>query len=130
MKITNTLYKLGDSPADGALLREGISIVLRLLGPIAPHVTHQLWRELGLGKEILDSPWPQADEAALVQEHIQYVVQVNGKVRAKIEVPADADQGTIEQQAVADPNARKFIGDAQIRKIIVVPNKLVNIVAK
>ena len=130
MKIINTLYKLGDSPADGTLLREGISIVLRLLGPIAPHVTHQLWRELGLGKEILDSPWPQADEAALVQEHIQYVVQVNGKVRAKIEVPADAERSTIEQQAVADPNARKFIGDAQIRKIIVVPNKLVNIVAK
>jgi leucyl-tRNA synthetase len=129
MKITNTLYKLGDSPADSALLREGIGIVLRLLGPIAPHVTHHLWRELGFGEELLDSPWPRADEAALVQENIQYVVQVNGKVRAKIEVPADADRGTIEQQALADPNARKFIGDAQIRKVIVVPNKLVNIVA-
>ncbi|WP_260294062.1 leucine--tRNA ligase [Sedimenticola hydrogenitrophicus] len=129
MKITNTLYKLGDSPADSALLREGISIVLRLLGPIAPHVTHHLWRELGFGEEILDSPWPRADEAALVQESIQYVVQVNGKVRAKIEVPTDADRGSIEQQALADPNACKFIGDARIRKVIVVPNKLVNIVA-
>ncbi len=130
MKIINALYKLGDEPADSTLLREGISIVLRLLGPIAPHVTHHLWRELGFGEEILNSPWPQADETALVQESIQYVIQVNGKVRGKIEVPASADESAIEQQALADPNARRFIGDAPIRKIIVVPNKLVNIVAK
>ncbi len=130
MKIVNTLYKLGDEPNDAALLHEGMSIVLRLLGPIAPHMTHELWRTLGLGDEILNSTWPQADESALIQDSIQYVIQVNGKVRAKIEVPADADKAAIEQAAQNDPNAQKFIGDAQIRKIIVVPNKLVNIVAK
>lgn len=130
MKIVNTLYKLGDEPNDAALLREGMSIVLRLLGPIAPHMTHELWRTLGLGAEILNSSWPQADESALVQDSIQYVIQVNGKVRGKIEIPADADKAVIEQAAQNDPNAQKFIGDAPIRKIIVVPNKLVNIVAK
>ncbi|MCW8907682.1 MAG: leucine--tRNA ligase [Sedimenticola sp.] len=130
MKITNTLYKLGQDAADDALLREGMSIVLRLLAPIAPHVTHELWRSLGFGEEILDSTWPVADPSALVQESIHYVVQVNGKVRARIEVPADADRATIEQLAQDDPNAQKFIGDATVRKIIVVPGKLVNIVAK
>ena len=129
MKITNTLYKLDESEAAAGLLREGVSIVLRLLGPIAPHFTHVLWRDLGFGDEILDSPWPQADESALVQESVLYVVQVNGKVRAKIEVPADADRTCIEATAQADPNVLKFIGDGTVRKVIVVPNKLVNIVA-
>jgi len=130
MKITNALYKLGQEAADAALLREGMSIVLRLLAPIAPHVTHELWRSLGFGEDILDSTWPVADPSALVQESIQYVVQVNGKVRARIEVPADADRATIERLAQDDPNAQKFIGEATVRKIIVVPGKLVNIVAK
>ena len=130
MKITNTLYKLGQDGGDDTLLREGVSIVLRLLAPIAPHVTHELWRSLGFGEDILDSTWPVADPSALVQESIQYVVQVNGKVRARIEVPADADRATIEQLAQDDPNAQKFIGEATVRKVIVVPGKLVNIVAK
>ncbi len=130
MKIMNTLYKLDESKAHHALLREGFGIVLRLLAPIAPHVSHQLWRELDYGDEILDAQWPQPDESALVQETIQYVVQVNGKVRAKIPVAAVSDREGIEQQALSDANVRKFIGEATVRKIIVVPNKLVNIVAK
>ncbi|TVT59942.1 MAG: leucine--tRNA ligase [Sedimenticola thiotaurini] len=130
MKIVNTLYKLGDEENDNTILSEGMGIVLRLLAPIAPHVTHELWRTLGFGDEILNSEWPLADERALIQETIQYVVQVNGKVRAKIEVSANADKATVEQIALADPNAQKFIADAPIRKVIVIPNKLVNIVAK
>ncbi|MES9844302.1 MAG: leucine--tRNA ligase [Candidatus Sedimenticola sp. PURPLELP] len=130
MKTVNALYKLGDSDADKAVLHEGLAIVLRLLAPIAPHVTHKLWRELGYGDEILDASWPVADESALVQDSIQYVVQVNGKVRAKIDVPADAAKDAIEEQALADANVQKFIGDTTVRKVIVVPNKLVNIVAK
>ncbi len=128
MKIVNTLYKLGETAADRALLREGLSITLRLLGPISPHVTHTLWRELGYGDEILNAPWPETDETALVQESIQYVVQVNGKVRAKIQAPADADKAAVEATALADENVHKFIGDGTVRKVIVVPNKLVNIV--
>ncbi|MGD1990061.1 MAG: leucine--tRNA ligase [Chromatiales bacterium] len=125
MTMVNVLNK----QEDAALLKEGMAIVLRLLSPIAPHVTHHLWRELGYGDDILTAGWPQVDEAALRQENIEMVVQVNGKVRAKIEVPAGADNATIEQVASDNPNVQKFVGDATIRKVIVVPGKLVNIVA-
>jgi len=130
MKMVNTMYKMGDSKADQVVLREGFGIVLQLLAPISPHIAHTLWRELEYGGEILESSWPQADENALKLESIQYVVQVNGKVRAKIQIAADAHRSAIEQAAQSDDNVRKFIGDAQIRKVIVVPGKLVNIVAK
>ncbi|MEJ2394169.1 MAG: leucine--tRNA ligase [Candidatus Thiodiazotropha sp.] len=130
MSMVNALYKLGDSEADLAVMREGISLVLSLLGPIAPHIAHNLWRELGYGEEILDAQWPTVDEEALKQESIEYVVQVNGKVRAKIQVPADADKAAVEALALANENVQRFIGDATVRKVIVVPGKLVNIVAK
>ncbi|MBL3590370.1 MAG: leucine--tRNA ligase [gamma proteobacterium endosymbiont of Lamellibrachia anaximandri] len=130
MTIVNTLYKLGDEEADLVVLHEGLGIVLRLLGPIAPHVSHHLWRELGYGEDILDAGWPQPDENALKQESIQYVIQVNGKVRAKIQVPVDADKSKVEEIALGNENVQKFVGDATVRKVIVVPNKLVSIVAK
>ncbi|MCG7966253.1 MAG: leucine--tRNA ligase [Candidatus Thiodiazotropha taylori] len=130
MGMTNILYKLGGSEQDLAILKEGLSLVLRLLAPIAPHVSHHLWRELGFGEEILASDWPKPDEAALVQESLPYVVQVNGKVRANIQVPADADKAAVEAIALANDNVQRFIGEATVRKVIVVPNKLVNVVAK
>lgn len=130
MGMTNILYKLGGTVQDLAILKEGLSLVLRLLAPIAPHVAHHLWRQLGFGEEILASDWPQPDEAALVQESLPYVVQVNGKVRANIQVPADADKAAVEAIALANDNVQRFIGEATVRKVIVVPNKLVNVVAK
>jgi leucyl-tRNA synthetase len=130
MTMVNALNRLGESADDHAVLHEGLGIVLRLLAPIAPHLTHYLWRELGYGEDILQADWPEPDTAALAQESIQYVVQVNGKVRARIHVAADASQAAIETQARANDNVRRFIGDASVRKVIVVPNKLVNIVAK
>ncbi len=130
MKITNTLYKLGSDNADQVLLREGFRMLLQLLAPIAPHVTHVLWKELNYGEDILHSTWPQADESALVQESIQYVVQVNGKVRAKIQVAAGADRPAIEETALGDANVQRFMGEGEVRKIIVVPGKLVNVVVK
>ncbi|MCG7916742.1 MAG: leucine--tRNA ligase [Candidatus Thiodiazotropha taylori] len=130
MGMTNILYKLGGTEQDLAILKEGLSLVLRLLAPIAPHVSHHLWRELGFGEEILASDWPKPDEAALVQESLPYVVQVNGKVRANIQVPADADKAAVEAIALANDNVQRFIGEATVRKVIVVPNKLVNVVAK
>ncbi|MEJ2593190.1 MAG: class I tRNA ligase family protein, partial [Candidatus Thiodiazotropha sp.] len=129
MSMVNTLYKLDRSETDLAVLKEGLSLVLSLLGPIAPHIAHTLWRELGYGNEILDAPWPQPDEEALKQESIEYVVQVNGKVRAKIQVPAGADKAVAEALAKENENVQRFIGEASVRKVIVVPNKLVNIVA-
>jgi leucyl-tRNA synthetase len=125
MTMVNVLNK----QEDAALLREGMAIVLRLLSPIAPHVSPYLWHELGYGDDILAAGWPQVDEDALRQESIELVVQVNGKVRAKVQVPADADNTTVEQAARDNENVRKFVGDATIRKVIVVPGKLVNIVA-
>ena len=125
MSMVNVLNRQDDA----ALLKEGLAIVLRLLSPIAPHVTHYLWRELGYGEDILAAGWPQVDEDALRQESIELVVQVNGKVRAKVQVPADADKAAVEQAARDNENVQKFVGDAIIRKVIVVPGKLVNIVA-
>jgi len=129
MTMVNALYRLDDSPAGMAVLREGLSIVLRLLGPIAPHITHELWRDLDYGEDILDADWPMVDETALRQDTIEYVVQVNGRVRGKIRVAADAGRGAVEQAALASENVRRFVGEAQVRKIILVPRKLVNVVA-
>ncbi len=130
MSIVNTLSRLGDTADQRAVLREGIGIVLRLLGPITPHVCHALWQDLGFGHDILEGGWPAVDESALVQDAVEYVVQVNGKLRGRVQLPAAADQASIEQAALANDNVQRFVGDAVVRKVIVVPGKLVNIVAK
>jgi leucyl-tRNA synthetase len=129
MSMVNVLNKLDDTPAGNAVLREGIGIVLRLLAPIAPHITHHLWRELGYGEDILSAGWPQVDEEALACDTIELVVQVNGKVRGRVQVPAEADRERIEAAAQANENVARFIEGKTVRKIIVVPGKLVNIVA-
>jgi len=129
MTMVNALYKLDQTDADKAVLREGMGIVLRLLSPIAPHITHYLWKALGYGEDILEASWPQLDESALQQDSIEYVVQVNGKVRGKIRVAVDAEKSSIEETASSNENVQRFLEGVTIRKIIVVPNKLVNIVA-
>ena len=129
MTMVNALNKLDDSPAAVAALREGMGIVLRLLAPIAPHVTHAMWRELGYGEDIQHGGWPQVDESALVCDTVEYVVQVNGKMRGRIQVAADAGKATVEQAARDNENARRFTEGLTVRKVIVVPGKLVNIVA-
>ena len=129
MTILNALNRLDDTASANAVLREGLGIMLRLLAPIAPHVTHTLWRELGYGVDILHAGWPRVDEDALRSATVTYVVQVNGKMRGKIEVVADADKAAIEDAARNNANVQKFTADQTVRKIIIVPNKLVNIVA-
>jgi leucyl-tRNA synthetase len=134
MKMLNALEdaKLGGSPAETALLRESVGILLRALYPVAPHITHALWNELGYAAEyateIIDAPWPRADEAALVTDEIELVVQVNGKLRASIRVAAAADKAAIERAAVDDANVQKFVAGQPIKRVIVVPGKLVNVV--
>ncbi len=128
MKMMNTLGKV-DGEGGDALRNEGISILLRLLSPIAPHIAQKLWQELGYGDDVLTAPWPEVDEAALVKDSIELVVQVNGKVRGKVEVPAGADNAAIEEAALADEKVQSFIDGKTIRKIIVVPGRLVNVVA-
>jgi len=129
MSMLNALNKLGDAPAEREALREGLGIMLRLLAPIAPHITHALWRDLGFGEDILQAGWPQVDEEALRQDAIEIVVQVNGKVRGKIRVPAEAEREAIEAAALANENVQRFIQGQTVRKVIVVPGKLINIVA-
>ncbi len=130
MKIFNTLSRIDPEAGHeaNALRREGLSILLRLLSPIAPHIAHVLWHELGYEDTIIDAPWPAPDEAALTRDTIALVIQVNGKLRAQIEVPADAGKAQVEEAALAAPNAQRFIEGKTVRKIIVVPEKLVNIV--
>ncbi|QKQ26122.1 class I tRNA ligase family protein [Candidatus Reidiella endopervernicosa] len=128
MKMMNTLGKV-DGEGAKALRNEGLSILLRLLSPIAPHISHALWQELGYGDDILTAAWPAVDEAALVKDSIELVVQVNGKVRSQINVAANADKDSIEEAALADEKVQSFIDGKTIRKIIVVPGRLVNVVA-
>ena len=111
------------------MLREAIEATTLMLAPIAPHAMHSIWQALGHSEPVLDASWPVADEAALKKEAITLVVQVNGKVRAKLEVPAGLDKDAIEKLALAHENVSKFTDGLTVRKVIVVPGKLVNIVA-
>ncbi|MGB9991600.1 leucine--tRNA ligase [Pseudoduganella rhizocola] len=129
MKMLNTLEsaKLDDSAESSAVLSEGFAIFLRLLNPVAPHITHVLWQELGYGGDILDAAWPQVDPAALEQSEIELMIQVNGKLRGSVKVAKDADKASIEAAALAEEGVQKFI-EGTPKKVIVVPGKLVNIV--
>ena len=128
MTMMNVLNDLPDDPQADALRYEGLSALLRLLSPITPHISHTLWQQLDLGTDVLQAPWPQVDHSALQRELLTLVVQVNGKVRARIEIAADSDQASIEQAALAEDNVQRFIGGQAVRKVVVVPGKLVNIV--
>jgi leucyl-tRNA synthetase len=130
MKVLNALEKVQkDAEADWlGVAREGFSILLRMLSPIAPHITQTLWKELGYGDDILLAAWPQPEESALVQDEIELVIQVNGKLRGSMTVARTADKSAIESMAVAHPSIQKYLEGVSVRKVIVVPNKLVNIV--
>lgn len=131
MKLLNTIESFkSEAEGSAAAVREAFGILLRGLYPVCPHITHALWNELGYLKDlggIIDAPWPQVDAAALVQDEIELMVQVNGKLRGSIKVAKDADKATIEAAAVANESAARFI-EGTPKKIIVVPGKLVNIV--
>jgi leucyl-tRNA synthetase len=129
MELLNTVAKHTQRSApDRSVIQEALDIAVLALSPIVPHVTHALWRELGHTAALIDEPWMTVDAAALETSTIELVVQVNGKLRARISVAADADDGAAREAALADPNVRKFVGAAAVRKIVVVPGKLVNVV--
>jgi leucyl-tRNA synthetase len=114
-----------------SLLREGTGILLRTLYPIAPHIAHTLWVELGFTQELgdlLDAPMAQPAEDALRQDELELVVQVSGKLRGRVTVAANASKEAIEAAALADPHVQKFVEGKPVRKVIIVPGKLVNIV--
>jgi leucyl-tRNA synthetase len=129
MELLNALVKYKtESTAADVLRQECLEAIVLMLSPIAPHVCDALWRELGHESEIINTAWPQHDAAVLLLEEIELVVQVNGKLRAKIKVAASADKESIEKSALSEENVQKFISDKTVRKVIIVPAKLVNIV--
>jgi len=130
--MLNALEALpADAPGAAAVLREGLSILLRVLYPVVPHATWSLWNDLGYADELgdlLDAPWPEPDPAALAQDEIELVLQVNGKLRGHIAVPAAAPKEEIERMALASEGAVKFMEGKPAKKVVVVPGRLVNIV--
>ncbi|MCT8164472.1 MULTISPECIES: leucine--tRNA ligase [unclassified Pseudomonas] len=130
MTVMNVLEKAPQATAqDRALLQEGLEAVTLLLAPITPHISHELWQQLGHTEAVIDAAWPLVDESALVQDTVTLVVQVNGKLRGQVEMPAAASREEIEAAARSNENVLRFIDGLTIRKVIVVPGKLVNIVA-
>ena len=133
MKLLNALEDFANdgSPASNAALREGLSVLVRTLYPVCPHISHALWQELGFATklgDLLDTPWPQVDEAALVQDEIELVLQIAGKTRGAIRVPAAADKAAIEAAALAAPEFAKFADGKPAKKVVIVPGRLVNVV--
>ncbi len=127
MELCNVLTKAAtDTPQDRAVMQEGLTRVCLLLSPIVPHITIELLSALGAQD---DTDWPQADESALVKDSMTIILQVNGKLRSRLDVPADIGKDELEQLAREDDNVRRFTEDKTIRKVIVVPGRLVNIVA-
>jgi leucyl-tRNA synthetase len=132
MKILNAIESApADAEGASALIREGASILIRVLYPVIPHLGCALWQDLGFAAmhgSLLDARWPQVDPAALAQDEIELVLQVNGKLRGKIVVPATADRTAIEAAARASPEVAKHSAGAPVKKIVVVPGRLVNVV--
>jgi len=127
MKMLNALEGV-DREKGARVIEEGLSILLRVQAPITPHLCDHLWRELGFGEDVFRAPWPDADEQALQQDEIELVLQINGKTRGSIRVPAQASRDQIEEIARTSPASARHVGDQPIRKVVVVPGRLVNLV--
>ena len=123
MKVLNALET---APARDAVSDEGLSILLRLLAPIAPHIAHHLWGALGYEGDVMHAPWPEPDAAALERDEIEYVMQVNGKTRGTLAVAKSADRPSIE--ALATDAMAKYIENRPVKRIVVVPGRLINVV--
>jgi leucyl-tRNA synthetase len=130
MELLNELGRGDDTSMQGrAVMQEALEAVVLMLSPIVPHITHALWKALGGKPAVVECCWPVCDRDALVQEELSLVVQVNGKVRGKVNVPADATREAIEARVLEEANVRKHLEGKPVKKIIVVPGKLVNVVA-
>jgi leucyl-tRNA synthetase len=132
MELLNDINKLADraTAENRAVEREALEAAILLLAPVVPHISHGLWQALGNGDQVIDAEWPQVDEAALVKTSIELVVQINGKVRAKLEVAPDADSDSIIEMAKANENVQKFLQDKEIKMCKVIPGKLVTFAVK
>ncbi len=129
MELINAVNKLPDVSAQSvAVRREALDAVVLLLSPIVPHICHKLWQVLGHSSAPVNAPWPAVDESALQQDSIEIVLQVNGKLRGRLSVPADISRDALSALALADENVDRFVAGKEVRKVIVVPGRLVNVV--
>ncbi|MGZ5575963.1 MAG: class I tRNA ligase family protein, partial [Methylobacter sp.] len=129
MELINTLSKFVDDSDNGKAIRqEALEAIVLMLSPIVPHICHQLWLDLGHQEAVVSASWPEVDAAALEQDTLELVLQVNGKLRSKMLVSVSASKEEIEAMALSDEHIKRFIEDQPIKKVIVVPKKLVNIV--
>jgi leucyl-tRNA synthetase len=130
MELINDLSKYKDNSEEAQAIRhEALEKIVLMLSPIMPHVAQELWEHLGNDGTVMDESWPEIDESALEQSKIQMMIQLNGKLRGKVDVDVDADDATVEALAMENENVKRFLEDATVRKVIVVKGRLVNIVA-
>ncbi|AJQ95257.1 leucine--tRNA ligase [Gynuella sunshinyii] len=131
MELFNAANKFEtETEQDQAVVYEALEAMIKMLSPIAPHICHELWSSMRKDGLILDTSWPEVDDEALTKDTVLYVVQVNGKVRARLEFPANASKQEIEAEALEQEHVKRFLEGVTVRNVIVVPNKLINIVAK
>jgi leucyl-tRNA synthetase len=129
MELLNALAKFNDTTPQGrAVAHEAFEIVVLLLSPIVPHACHSLWHALGHANAVIDQPWPAVDATALVQDTLEIVVQVNGKLRGRVSIAAKASEDEARAAALADENVARWVENKPIRKFVYVPGKLINIV--
>jgi leucyl-tRNA synthetase len=129
MELLNAVQRFADTTSQGwAVRQEALQLATLILSPITPHVCHALWQALGHTSALIDEPWPVPDAQALATDVHAIVVQVNGKLRAHISVPVSADEAAVRAAALADDNVRKFVADRPVRRVIIVPGKLINVV--
>jgi len=126
MKILNALERFAGGK--NKVTEEGLSILLRLLAPITPHLAHYLWRELGFGEDVMRASWPEPEAAALEQDEIDYVVQVGGKTRGNMRAPRASDQPALEKMVRESELVQKYASGKPIKRIVVVPGRLINVV--
>ncbi|MFQ6112008.1 MAG: class I tRNA ligase family protein, partial [Nitrospinota bacterium] len=129
MELTNTLSPFEPrSPADAAALREAVESILKLLHPFAPHFTEELWEVLGHGEPLYKEPWPSFEPEVARDEELTVVVQVNGRVRSRLRVPAEIGEQELRELALADSKVKGWLSGKEVRRVVTVPKKLVNIV--
>lgn len=129
MELLNEINRFEvHTKADSDVREEALESIILLLSPITPHICHALWKYLGHTKVVIDEPWPKADEAALIRDTVEMVIQVNGKIRGQIELPLNLDKKILEEKVLAHENVKKYLLDKELKKVIIVPNKLVNLV--
>jgi leucyl-tRNA synthetase len=128
MELLNNLNRAKETSQNPFIIQEGLEAVVLMLSPIVPHITQALWEALGHSELIIDAPWPQLDESALTRDEIEMVVQVNGKLRTHITVPINTDKPTLENTVLNEPKVQRFIAGKTVKKIIIVPQKLINVV--